>query len=33
MTPELKGFMLLASIKITVVFTVIMIGVMMVIWA
>lgn len=34
MTPEeLKGFILLSSIKITVVFTVIMIGVMMVIWA
>ena len=33
MTPEVKGLILLASVKITVVFTVMMVGVMMVIWA
>jgi NADH-quinone oxidoreductase subunit H len=32
-TPELKGFILLSIIKIIVVFTVVMVGVMMVIWA
>lgn len=32
MTPEIKGFLLLATAKILVVFTVIMVGVMMVIW-
>ncbi len=33
MTPELKGFILVASLKITAVFTALNIGVMMVIWA
>ena len=33
MTPELKGFILLSIVKILVVFTVVMVGVMMVIWA
>jgi NADH-quinone oxidoreductase subunit H len=32
-TPELKGFILLSVVKIIVVFTVVMVGVMMVIWA
>ncbi len=32
MTPEAKGFLLLATLKIVVVFTVLMVGVMMVIW-
>ncbi|MCH8255530.1 MAG: NADH-quinone oxidoreductase subunit H, partial [Gemmatimonadetes bacterium] len=32
MTPELKGFVLLSLIKIVVVFSVMMVGVMMVIW-
>ena len=32
MTPELKGFILLSLIKIVVVFSVMMVGVMMVIW-
>ncbi|MBI4503838.1 MAG: NADH-quinone oxidoreductase subunit NuoH, partial [Gemmatimonadetes bacterium] len=33
MTPELKGFILLSIIKLLLVFTVVMVGVMMVIWA
>lgn len=33
MTPELKGFLLLGVAKVIVVFTVLMVGVMMVVWA